>query len=181
MQNHMMNSLTRLVPTFGLAALMAGCSTMSQPTEQSCMVGHEVKNELFLAFVLKANSPDQYSVPCNEGKTAAQTTYIGQDAKGNLHPTGAMFALEFNKDVQNKIKASTETGDKDTHKFYQDVSNFFGFYLNKFGGMTIDKIQKYVEDLKAEQDTPTPTPEAPKLPPRCKPVAGVIRSCTPEQ
>jgi hypothetical protein len=176
MQNYAMNTLTRLGSAFAFAAL-AGCSTMSTTTlkDDACMAGHEVKNELFLAFVFKAKTPEQYLISCREGKTAAQTTYIGQDDKGNLNPTGALFAVKYHQIVQDKIKEGTENGDQTTAKFYQDVSTFFGYFLKKIGGKTIDDIQSYVDELKK-----TPAPATPKPPPRCGTGNGAIRSCPSE-
>lgn len=176
MQNQLTNNLTRLGSAFAFAAL-TGCSTMSTPTlkDDACMVGHQVRNELFLAFVFKTDAPEEYSIPCREGKTAAQTAYVGQDAKGNLNPTGALFAVKYHQIIQDKIKAGAESGDQPTAKFYQDVSAFFGYFLQKIGGKTIDDIQSYVDQLQK-----TPAPSTPKPAPRCNAGSGVIRSCPSE-
>lgn len=176
MQNYVMNNLTRLGSAFALAAL-TGCTTMSTTTfkDDTCMIGHKTRNELFISFVFKADAPEQYSDACREGKTAAQTTYIGQDAKGNLSPTGALFAARYHQIVKDRIKEATESGDQTTAKFYQDVSTFFGYFLNKIGGKNIDDIQSYVEELKK-----APTPSTPKPPPRCGAGGGIIRSCPSE-
>lgn len=177
MQNLSNKTSRRLVSIFALAAL-TGCSTVSGPTHKidSCMVGHQYESiNQSLTLFFKANAPETYSVSCQEGRTAAQTTYIAQDAKGNLHPTGALFALEYNKDIQQKIKTSAEKGDESTGKFYKDVSYFFGYYLKSIGGMTLDKIQTYVDELKVQASAPAPKPA-----PRCGIVSGVIRSCVAE-
>lgn len=172
MLNHVTKALTTMGSAFAFAAL-TGCSTMSTPTlnEESCMVGHEVKNELFLAFYFKANSPQEYSTSCNAGRVAAQTTYIGRDAQGNLNPTAAVFALQFYQDVQENIKSAQETGDKRTAAYYQQIKNYFELYLRKMGGMDIKQIQDYVDQLAAKQNQPS------KFIPNCTTGSSIIRSC----
>lgn len=180
MQNNMMNSLTRLVPTFALAAMTAGCSTMSQTTEHSCMVGKSVKSELAMAFIFQANTPDQYSNSCTEGKVAAQTVYLGQDVNGNLRPGAALLALEIDKDVQEKINTSKASGDKTTQKYYEDVGYFFNIYLKQLGGQTVDSIRKTVDKLKADiqkANSTVPAEPEPKPVPRCGNGPSILRTC----
>lgn len=188
MQNYLMNSFARVGSAVAFAAL-AGCSTMSNPThrDNSCVVGEETTGLVLAAIPFKRDAAEEYSLSCREGRAAAQTTYVGKDVNGNLHPKSAVISLAFNKEVQDRIKTSIENGEGATQKYYQDVKYFFDFYLQKIGGQTVDKIQEYVDKLKADAAiaraqaaAASQAPAAPKPAPRCGTGNGVIRSCPPE-
>ena len=161
---------------------------MSKPThrDDSCIVGEETNGLVLAAIPFKRDAAEEYSMSCREGRAAAQTTYVGKDANGNLHPKSAVISLTFNKEVLDRVKASTENGERAAQKYYQDVKYFFDFYLQKIGGQTVDKIQEYVDKLKADaaiaraQAAAPQAPAAPKPAPRCGTGNGVIRSCPSE-
>jgi len=178
----MKQSIIRLCASFGMAAVVAatntGCSTLPPTTSATddCMVSTKVESKLLLAFVFTANTGEQYSLSCREGKTSAMAALVGRQANGQLHPVGAAFAIQRYKDIQDKIQNGTDS----EKAFNTEAAYFYKFYLQRLGSLTIDDIRKQFDAMTAERvnaqpetTTPSSTNTAPK---KCS-GAGVLRSC----
>ncbi len=175
MKNKTIKNYGLLCATFALAVAGTGCSTTQIAThnEQDCMIGQKTTGQLLLVFVASADAGTHYSKSCHEGKVAASTTLIGRNEQGQLSRGGAVFALEFQKLVTEKINTGTEM----VSKFNQEVEYYFKFYLKNMAGLTLDDIRKYVDQLESTPPQPQDdTKPMPQKESKC-PVQGSIRAC----
>jgi hypothetical protein len=131
---------------FSAALFNTGCSTpkIEHSFGDDCMIGSKARASLLFVFALQSDSGDTYSKSCYEGQLAAKTTLIGRSAQGQLHPVGALFALEF----KNIIKENLNVDDEGAKKHWQEVDFFFDFFLKQKSGLSIKEITEYVEHLK---------------------------------
>lgn len=146
----MQKSIPKLFSSYALAVSAAvfntGCTTpiVQNSFGDDCMVSSKARTNLLFVFAVQSDSGDSFSKSCSEGRLAAATTLIGSPSQGQLHPVGALFALEF----KNIITENLITEDESIKKHWREVDFYFDFFLKKKSGMDIKQIARYVDKLK---------------------------------
>lgn len=145
----MQKTLSKLFLYVAMPALMTtGCATVNHIDTNTCKTWTTTatsRNIPLIAF--SSSSKQKFSSSCDEGRTAAMTTLIGNDGK-NLHPASAYIGQEF---LKIKIEAIKNNKDTDYNK---SVLEFYKFFLGE-KGFKIDAISKAL--------TPAPRTENPAL------------------